>query len=148
MQKEIISYEQYGNLCNLLGKAIKKDSRKIVGVYGIPRGGVGIALHISHYLNIPYITDNLSWPNYTNEYIVICDDIADSGKTLCDLEKIHTKLIFATLFYKSKSVVKPDYYVQLTDSWIVFPWENDNSVPSQFHQEMYPDLDIGGKCAF
>lgn len=148
MQKEIISYEQFGAMCNLLGKAVKKDSRNIVGVYGIPRGGVGIALHLSHQLNVPYIIDTAPWPNYINEYILVCDDIADSGETLFNLEKSHTNLIFATLFYKSKSIIKPHYYVQLTEAWVVFPWETEESRPSQFHQEMYPDLEIGGQCAF
>jgi hypoxanthine phosphoribosyltransferase len=30
----------------------------------------------------------------------------------------------AVLFYKPKSKIKPDYYVEETTDWIVFPWEN------------------------
>jgi len=61
--------------------------------------------------------------------ILIVDDIADTGETLLyilellkrDISPITIKV--ATLFYKKKSKLIPDYYVEETSDWIVFPWE-------------------------
>lgn len=62
--------------------------------------------------------------------LLIVDDIADSGKTLawvtCMLKTAlpHADIRTATLFYKeASSIFKPDYYVEVTEDWIVFPWE-------------------------
>jgi hypoxanthine phosphoribosyltransferase len=62
--------------------------------------------------------------------ILVVDDVADSGKSLKFAVAKLSALIgdkaaikIATLFYKKKSVVVPDYYAEETDKWIVFPWE-------------------------
>lgn len=61
--------------------------------------------------------------------ILIVDDLVDSGKSLAWVttllrEKLPDATIkTAALFYKERSFFKPDYYVEKTTSWIVFPWE-------------------------
>jgi hypoxanthine phosphoribosyltransferase len=61
--------------------------------------------------------------------ILICDDIADSGRTLEFLaDKISTypqikRFTTVTLYYKAHSVFIPDFYVIETNKWVVFPWE-------------------------
>ena len=61
------------------------------------------------------------------------DDLADSGKTLSDFEKLYNYLsdtikvpnIFtACLYYKSKSEFKPDWYAEEVkdEAWLDFPW--------------------------
>ena len=59
---------------------------------------------------------------------LIVDDVADSGRTLqvaMDLVRLHgaKEVRTATLFFKPWSITMPDYYVEQTDKWIVFPWE-------------------------
>lgn len=71
--------------------------------------------------------------------ILIIDDIFDSGRTM---EAIVDRLIgyanrekwipdyrIATIFYKpnaNKTTILPDYYIETTEDWIVFPHEISN----------------------
>ena len=97
-----------------------------VGVYGIPRGGVIIAVMLSHMLDIPYI-DRLQ-SCYGKEFIVV-DDIADTGHTLSQMKsEVFDKATFATIHYSKQSTFEPHYWVEEKgDRWIQYPWERDDS---------------------
>ena len=154
MYKEKISWEKFGEMCETLVEKLKTDSRKIDFIYSPPRGGLPIAVYISHHLEISMI-NHISWGlDKIQNYILVIDDVSDTGKTLFDinyrLKSAGKKTIFATLHYKPKSIVIPDYYVEETENWLIYPWECDQEKPSQYHQEIYPELDdlwdiTGGK---
>jgi hypoxanthine phosphoribosyltransferase len=60
--------------------------------------------------------------------VLIFDDVADSGGSLVFVKKLleerdAQKVRTATLFYKPKSVIKPDYFAAQTAAWILFPFE-------------------------
>lgn len=63
--------------------------------------------------------------------ILLVDDLVDTGKTIEHVKKVLTTALsedtdirVAVLFYKPKnSKIKPDYYVEETDKWLVFPQE-------------------------
>jgi uncharacterized protein len=69
----------------------------------------------------------------TDMKTILVDDISDSGISL-QLAKKHlqqhgakeTKI--ATLYTKSTTKTKPDYYEKLTDKWVVFPWDAKETV--------------------
>lgn len=125
-QKKIfIEWEYIGGLLNRLLRIIKKDNQTFVGVYGIPRGGLPIAVYFSHQLNIPLL-------KYPEPGCLIVDDIADSGNCLKELLIRHSYFLkdnykIATIYYKKKSVIKPNYYAKTIceKDWIVFPWEKN-----------------------
>ena len=142
MKKEIVTYEMFGNLCNILVEKIKKDPRKIECVYGLKRGGLPLAVHMSHHLNIPLL-DHISWGiDDIKDHILIVDDVADTGKTLKNIKWLvkNKKYLIATLFYKPISTIFPDYFCVQTTDWIQFPWECEQSKTSKYHQEIYPNL--------
>ncbi|ADY01641.1 phosphoribosyltransferase [Vulcanisaeta moutnovskia 768-28] len=73
---------------------------------------------------------------------LIVDDVADTGKTLAaakDLLRFYGagEVRTATLYVKPWSRVKPNYYVDTTDRWIVFPWEVGEVVRNRLR-----DLDL------
>ena len=92
---------------------------KISGIYGIPRGGLCIAVALSHKLNIKLIEKPLK-----NSLIV--DDVFETGFTLSNFKNIEGANFFVLV---SKS--KPTWWnsVNLIDKkeWIIFPWENKNN---------------------
>jgi energy-coupling factor transport system ATP-binding protein len=116
----------------------------------IERGGMVIGRLLSDYLSVreiyplkaSYYTDDgipmthvhvggfeHSFSNHEG-YILLVDDIADTGKTLEAaiqlLEgKTSKKIVTATVVYKPQSVVKPDVFVYTVqnDTWIVFDYE-------------------------
>ena len=93
------------------------------GVYGLPRGGLVLAVMISHALNIPLLMAPV-------EGCLIVDDICDSGESLLHYIKDSSnskqkKYNIATVYCKKDAMVKPDFYLytKRDNTWIIFPWE-------------------------
>jgi len=127
MFKRTITYDEYGILVKRLVDMLKNDPRtkEIKTVYGISRGGLPIAIHLSHFMHWNF-TNDLFYDHY--EHTIVVDDIADTGITL---KKCGNLYLTATIFYKQRSEIKPDFYVEETDKWIVFPWEDVNEIPNR-----------------
>jgi len=100
--------------------------KKYQSVYGIPRGGLIIAIYISHHFNIPMIIDE---NNIKDKSTLIVDDIADTGKTLTKWNDLGFDM--ATIFWKKRSTVKPTYYIFETENWVVFPYEKLEERPNR-----------------
>ena len=100
----------------------KQNNYSVDAIYGPPRGGLPIAVTLSHWLGVPLIKDY--WETEKLDKVLIVDDIADTGKTLESL--IGPKFITYTIYYHKQSTVVPDYYCfEKKDDWVVFPWEED-----------------------
>ena len=121
-----ISYAKYENIINELVKKtkafIKKENKKgktFSGVYGLPRGGLPIAVHLSHHLKLPLLLE-------ARDDCIIVDDISDSGNTLM---KYKGKYPIVTVLCKKKTLVVPDIFIEMVaeEVWIVFPWEDKES---------------------
>ena len=121
---------------------IEQDVDKIVSdllkhadidyVVGIPRGGLIIAVMISHRLGVKHMTiDHLEKLeefdlDIDKKKILIVDDISDSGQTLKRFRKDYTT---ATLDVRNTTIAIPQFYVNWLDNadWIVYPWERKDS---------------------
>jgi len=94
----------------------KCKNKTLIGVYGFPRGGLCLAVALSHSLNIPLLNEP------TNNSLIV-DDIYQTGYTL---EKIRNLKDIETHVWISKK--KPTwwkaYKVNHDDEWVVFPWED------------------------
>ena len=115
MRKVYLEYEEFGLMMNELVDKIKKSKLKFDGVYGVPRGGLSLALHLSHNLKIPILL-------YPTKDSLVTDDIADTGKTL----KSHKNKKIACLYSTKWTETKPDFFVRYKESkddWVVYPWE-------------------------
>ena len=124
--KFLISYERYGIMIKTLTEMIKNSGLEFLSIYPIPRGGYPIAVHLSHFLNVP-IRDEVI---LTDKNILVVDDLIDEGETLKSFtEYPHYK--FAVLYKKPWSPIKPDFYIGETDNWIVFPWEDPEETPNR-----------------
>ena len=116
-----------------LDKAVKLAANKykgktFSGVYGIPRGGLCVAVKLSHLLDIPL----LETP-YDNCLIV--DDIYDSGKTL-EKYKNYKNATYFVLISKIDPTWFDSYVTIKNKEWIVFAWE-DSSKALKDKQEYY-----------
>lgn len=117
-----ISWNDVEVMIDKLVVEIKKSGIKFDGVYGVPRGGLPLAVMISHMLNLPVLL-------YPTKNTLIIDDISDNGFTL---ERMKNKKI-ATLYSTDWTITKPNWYVRKKESknqWIVFPWETKNEEAS------------------
>lgn len=120
-QKTItISYGQYGKIMDLLVKNVRNKLGKnldlCTGVYGIPRGGLPVAVHLSHHLGIPLLKK-------PQDNCIIAEDISDSGETLLPYQ--NKGYFIVALFCKKKSKVIPNVYYKMVpeEDWIIYSWE-------------------------
>ena len=124
--KEFVSWGLIDECVTEIALHLKDTEKEFKGVYGIPRGGVILAVMLSHKLDLPYIEniDNI------NEDVITIDDIADTGKTLKKYKShpVSEKSYYVTIHEHEQSIVKPDYSViNKGDKWIVYPWETTDS---------------------
>lgn len=130
---------------------LEPHAREFTGVIGLPRGGLMMAVIISHQLEIPLFLWGQSDPTLKNliggstrgaEYehhmtkyvsswpldpkILVADDIADTGKRLAPYADVGHSII--TLFYHRKSIVTPRWWFNektAEGGFIVFPYEKE-----------------------
>ena len=142
----VLNFETITEQIQELAHAIKNTFKPEI-LIGISRGGLIITRLLSDYLHqkkvmiigIGFYTDintTAKQPtllqdiseDITNKRVLLIDDVADSGKSLeFAVEYLKTKGVkeirSVTLHYKPKSIFKPDYFIDQTTKWIVYPWE-------------------------
>ena len=92
------------------------------GIYGVPRGGLCLAVALSHKLNI-----NLISKPKKNSLIV--DDVYETGITLNTFKNIEGAMFFV-LYSKIKPIWWNTVHLSKNSEWIVFPWENAANLES------------------
>ena len=101
------SVEQIANKCRF---------KEFSGIYGVPRGGLCLAVALSHKLKIKLISEPLK-----NSLIV--DDVYETGITLTKFKNTEGAMFFV-LFSKIKPTLWNTVFISKKNQWIVFPWEN------------------------
>ena len=101
------SVEHIANECKFL---------EFSGIYGVPRGGLCLAVALSHKLKL-----NLISKPTKNSLIV--DDVYETGITLNSFKDIEGATYFV-LFSKIKPTWWNTVHTSGKSEWIVFPWEN------------------------
>ncbi len=107
------SVEYIANKCQFL---------EFSGIYGIPRGGLCLAVALSHKLKINLISEPAK-----NSLIV--DDVYETGITLNNYKDIEGAM-FYVLFSKIKPTWWNTVHISEKKQWIVFPWENTLNLES------------------
>jgi hypothetical protein len=132
-------------MCEALAKKVRPYRPDVL--IGISRGGLvpvrllsdmldnrNIAImRIEFYTGIsktrkaPRITQPLT-VDLKGKKVLIVDDVADTGRSLMVAADYVKKLgaresKIATLHFKPTSEFKPDFFLESTDAWIVYPWE-------------------------
>ena len=101
------SVELIANRCKFL---------EFSGIYGIPRGGLCLAVALSHKLKVNLISEPL-------ENSLIVDDVYETGNTLNTLKDTDGAKFFV-LFSKIEPTWWNTVFISEKNKWIVFPWEN------------------------
>ncbi len=139
-----ISWEKLYKDCVLLSQKIKAEVNADE-IIAISRGGVVMGRLLSDFLSLPM--SNISMQSYIGtmqtkepeivagltkdisaKTILLVDDVADTGKTFKKavpyLEHLGAKKVYAVAPYiKPHAIFSPDFWVEKTASWIIFPYE-------------------------
>lgn len=139
------SYASFAKDVKILSAKIQKDFDP-EAILAVARGGLSLAHAISMRLNnrncfslnsIHYEdTKKLDTINIFNipdlskfKKVLLVDDMIDSGESIVAIKKEIMKrypdleLRIATIFYKSKALLLPEYSVSEAYGWIEFFWE-------------------------
>ncbi len=92
------------------------------GIYGVPRGGLCLAVALSHKLKINLISEPI-------ENSLIVDDVYETGITLDTYKNIEGANFFV-LFSKTNPTWWNSVHLTEKSEWIVFPWENTLNLQS------------------
>lgn len=144
---EVPTWNQIYDMLIDQAQEIKQISFKPDIIIGISRGGLvpariltdlletpqSTTIGIEFYVGIaqrglqPILKQPLVIP-VDGKRVLLIDDISDSGQSLklaknYLLEKRASEVRVATLYVRTSSLVKPDFFEKESDCWIVFPWE-------------------------
>ena len=117
------SVEHIANKCKFLDFS---------GIYGVPRGGLCLAVALSHKLKINLISE-------PKKNSLIVDDVYETGITLNTFKDIEGAMFFV-LFSKIKPTWWNTVNISKKKDWIVFPWEN----PINFNRDRKEYLEKRG----
>lgn len=108
-----LTYETIEKDVEALAEAVVNSGKAYTSIYGVPRGGVPVAIMLAAHLDLPLV-DEIA------EGTLIVDDLVDSGKTLEKYSDFDT----AVLYVKSHSPdVSTHHAKNVGGEWIEFPWE-------------------------
>ena len=111
----VLSWVEFDQVVQRLAERLSSGS--FAGVYGVPRGGLCLAVALSHALERPLLPE-------PQPDALIVDDVYETGRTL---EALHAR--FPTARYAVWVSKRPLQWwdaVVVTDSseWLLFPWAN------------------------
>ncbi len=139
------SYKEFDKDIKELGKMVDEDFHP-EAFLAIARGGMTMghflangfknrnlfALNSIHYDDTKKLdtVEVFNIPDLTKyKKVLIVDDIIDSGESIVEIIRILkekfpiTEFKVATLFYKDRALVKPEFFIKKANDWIVFFWD-------------------------
>ena len=118
---ESYSWKQFDEDAGKIANWAKDKNFK--SVYGIPKGGLPLAVKLAHLLDVSLI---LNREDITKDTLIV-DDIIDTGGTVERLlSSLGRGFRVATIFCNEESL-KPDFYARKKTKWVRFPWETEET---------------------
>lgn len=118
--KLIMTWEAFDTLADRLIKQLDTTYAPptgYTGVYGFPRGGLVLAVKLSHALNLPLLMAPAKG-------CIVCDDISDTGETLLKYQRSEDYTTATLLMREGTDAIPAHFGERVSDNaWIVFPWE-------------------------
>lgn len=109
--KKLVEYQNQPKQFSLF------PSGRFDGVYGIPAGGLVLAVYLHYRLRLPLMLA-------PTEHTLVVDDIVDKGFTMSHY--ISKGNFTLALFCKKGGQWKPNIWLrEKTDKWVRFPWEGE-----------------------
>ncbi|MBV5278499.1 MAG: phosphoribosyltransferase [Campylobacteraceae bacterium] len=138
------SYEEFKIDVNKLAKEIKPYAPDVI--LAVARGGMTLGHFLAEALELRALysinsihyeeTRKLDTINIFNipdlstaKRVIIVDDIIDSGETMIEIQRVlgekypDVEFKIASVFYKEKALIRPDFAAREATEWIEFFWD-------------------------
>ena len=119
------TWAEFDNSVDYISK--RCNISELSGIYGVPRGGLCLAVALSHKLNVQIIET-------PKKDSLIVDDVFETGLTLNKYKSIEGAKFFV-LFSKKEPIWWEAVNLSPQKEWIVFPWENKENADNE--QKVY-----------
>ena len=110
-----LSWQQFDQAVSSLAQQFK--GRAFSGVFGVPRGGLCLAVALSHALERPLLLAPAA-------DALIVDDVYETGRTLEALREQFPDASFAVWVSKCQPRWWTTVEVSSANDWLIFPWES------------------------
>lgn len=146
-----ISWDEMAEMCERLSSKITSSGFAPDVIVGVSRGGLVPARLLSDVLGVrelfvarisfytgvgkaaaaPKVVQPLT-ERLDGKRVLLVDDVSDTGRSLVvakgHLSQMGAKEVrVATLHFKPHSRLRPDFFVDETEAWLVYPWERHES---------------------
>lgn len=91
------------------------------GVYGVPQGGVPLAVMVADMIDAPLVDEPTSGAG-----ILVVDDLVDTGATMARYNGYFRDAAFRKPYTPSGMAEG----ARVLDGWLAFPWERDDGAPT------------------
>lgn len=129
-----LSWSQFDQAVALLAERLA--TRSISGIYGVPRGGLCLAVALSHALQQPLLAE-------PGPSALIVDDVYETGRTLQALQERFPQAGFAVWVSKRPPLWWDAAEVTDHSEWLLFPWEN--AAQARVDEQAYQASRRGGR---
>lgn len=100
-----------------IADAVVASTVEISCIYGIPRGGLVLAVYLSHALKKPLVIDDDG--GLLPPHALVVDDNDVTGSALAPYKKHHS----AVLVHNPHCPFVPTFIGRVAEGWPRFPWE-------------------------
>jgi len=116
--KQVFTWHEFDIAVHVLSSDIQSSGKVFKDIYGVPRGGLVVAVALSHSLDLPIITD----VGLVSSNTLVVDDISDGGATLSAF--VGRVGAIATIHIVEGTKVVPDFFAShRLAEWVHYPWE-------------------------
>jgi len=146
-----VSWRDVERMCGELAGRIGESGFKPDLILGVGRGGwvparllsdlMGagrlLSVRVEFYTGVgrtarvPVVTQSIPKRAFAGRRVLVVDDVADTGSSLSLIKKMLSgagEVRVATLHFKPRSRIKPDFFAKTTSAWLVYPWEKHETM--------------------
>ena len=139
-KKLLITWNEFDNAVSELTNQVIRDGKPDI-VVGIPRGGLPLAVTLSHQLEVPLFIPSYghSYATISDKDILIVDDISDTGQEMRQqlkyADQFECHQVRTLVLIEREGTIQPTTYkwkhITKDEGWIIFPWERKDEVGKQ-----------------
>lgn len=113
--KRLLTWREFDTAVGIIAR-LAPERATPAGVFGFERGGLPLAVALSHRLNVPLVS-------VIREDTLVVDDVFETGRTFAAL--IHHPPELKWVWALKRRGLAHVHYVQAfpPETWLVFPWE-------------------------